>query len=197
MKSFWSYAIILTVVLSLLTFSSRAEADSYTHAIEVFKKSPSVEAFFQKSYGYAVFPIIGKAGFVVGGALGEGKVYRDGNVTGKSTIIKMSVGWQAGGQVFSEIFFFKDKRAYDEFTSGEFAFDASASAVVITAGAQAQAGTKGASAGAAAGPATGVQSKANYTKGMAVFVHTKGGLMYELAIGGQKFNFTPIKSDTQ
>lgn len=194
MKSFRSFAAILTVVVSVLTFSNPAQADSYANAIEVFKKSPSVEAFFEKSYGYAVFPIIGKAGFVIGGALGEGKVYRGSTVTGKSTLIKMSVGWQAGGQVFSEIIFFKDKRAYDEFTSGEFAFDATASAVVVTAGAQAQAGTKGASAGAAAGPATGVQSQANYTKGMAVFVHTKGGLMYEVAIGGQKFNFTPINS---
>ena len=26
---------------------------------------------------------------------------------------------------------------------------------------------------------------------MAVFVHTKGGLMYEAAIGGQKFSFKP------
>jgi len=25
-----------------------------------------------------------------------------------------------------------------------------------------------------------------------VFVHTKGGLMYEAAIGGQKFSFKPV-----
>jgi hypothetical protein len=35
-------------------------------------------------------------------------------------------------------------------------------------------------------------SGTNYHKGMAVFVHTKGGLMYEAALGGQKYSFKPI-----
>ena len=91
--------------------------------------------------------------------------------------------------MFSEIIFFEDKRAYDEFTSGEFEFDAAASAVAITAGVQASAGTEGATAGATAGPATGAQAEIKWHKGMAVFVHAKGGLMYEAAIGGQKFSF--------
>ncbi|MGD9310001.1 MAG: hypothetical protein PVG51_12710 [Desulfosarcina sp.] len=87
--------------------------------------------------------------------------------------------------------FFQDKRAFDEFTSGNFEFDAAASAVAITAGVQAKAGTEGATAGASAGPATGAQAEIKYHKGMAVFVYTKGGLMYEAAIGGQKFSYKP------
>lgn len=168
-------------------------ADNYSDTIEVFKKSPTVQPFFKNNYGYAVFPTIGKGGLGIGGAYGKGKVYRKGAVTGTSSLVKLSIGFQAGGQAFSEIIFFQDKRAYDEFTSGEFAFDAQASAVAVTAGVQAQAGEKGASAGASAGPATGVQAKADYRKGMAVFVHTKGGLMYEAAIGGQKFSFESAK----
>ena len=187
----YSFFILLAAMTVALCFSSLAYADSYSNAINVFKKSPSVQPFFENAYGYALFPTIGKAGFVVGGAYGEGKVYIGGQVTGTSSIIKLSIGWQAGGQAFSEIIFFKDKRAYDEFTAGEFAFDAQASAVVVTAGVQAQGGTKGVSASATAGPATGAQAETSYTKGMAVFVHTRGGLMYEAAIGGQKFSFTP------
>ena len=61
--------------------------------------------------------------------------------------------------------------------------------MAVTAGAQARAGTDGATASATAGPATGTQAKTSYRKGMAVFVHTTGGLMYEAAIGGQKFSF--------
>ena len=53
--------------------------------------------------------------------------------------------------------------------------------------------TAGVTAGATAGPATGAQAGRGYYKGMAVFVHTKGGLMYEAAIGGQKFSFQPFK----
>lgn len=106
--------------------------------------------------------------------------------------MKVSVGFQLGGQAFSQIIFFQDKRAYDEFTSGNFEFDGSLSAVVITAAAQAKTSTQGNTAGASLGPATGTQAETSYTNGMAVFIHTLGGLMYEISVGGQKFTFTPI-----
>jgi len=186
-RSFASF----TVIVLLLLFTSSAYADGYASTIDVFKKSEAVQPFFADAYGYAVFPTVGKAGFVVGGAYGKGKVYRDGSVTGETSLTKASIGLQLGGQAFRQIIFFQDQRAYDDFTSGSFEFDAAASAVAITAGAQAKAGTAGSSAGASAGPATGAQAAASYRKGMAVFVHIKGGLMYELAIGGQKFSFKP------
>jgi len=171
--------------------SSQA-SEKYSETIALFEKSPTVKPFFDDAYGYAVFPTIGKAGFGIGGAHGKGRVYRNGKVTGNASLTQVSIGFQLGGQAFSEIIFFKDERAYNEFTSGSFEFDAKASAVAITAGAQAQAGTTGSSAGASAGPATGKQIAASYYKGMAVFVHIKGGLMYEAAVGGQKFSFTPV-----
>ncbi|MDD9302683.1 MAG: hypothetical protein HUK40_10255 [Desulfobacter sp.] len=169
-----------------------ANADAYSKTISVFKKSEAVQPFFKSCYGYAIFPTIGKGGIGIGGAYGEGKVYKGGKVTGTTSLAKLSIGFQLGGQAFSQIIFFQDKRSCGEFTSGEFEFDASASAVAITAGVQAKAGTEGATAGASAGPATGGQAKTSYHKGMAVFVHAKGGLMYEAAIGGQKFSFKPI-----
>lgn len=187
------FYFLLVIAFIVLGSVGLAQADSYSDAIGVFQKSPAVQPFFKNAYGYAVFPTIGKGGLGIGGAYGTGQVYQGGKVTGTSSLIKVSIGFQAGGQAFSEIIFFQDKRAYDEFTSGEFAFDAQASAVAITAGAQAQVGEKGASAGASAGPATGVQAETKYNSGMAVFVHAKGGLMYEAAIGGQKFSFKPTK----
>jgi lipid-binding SYLF domain-containing protein len=183
---------MITIVFALIV-STPALADKFTDTIDVYKKSGAVEPFFKSAYGYAVFPTIGKAGFGIGGSYGTGQVYQGGKVTGETSLIKATIGFQAGGQAFSEMIFFEDKRAYDEFTSGDFEFDAAASAVAITAGVQAKAGTEGATAGASAGPATGKQAKASYHKGMAVFVHIKGGLMYEAAIGGQKFNFKAKK----
>lgn len=164
-----------------------------TDTIQVFKESAAVKKFFNDSYGFAVFPTIGKAGWIIGGSYGTGQVYREGDVTGDVSVIEGSIGFQFGGKVFSEIIFFEDKRAYDEFTSGGFEFDATVQATVVTAGAEAQAGTEGSSAGASAGPKTGVQAKTTYYKGMAVFVHSKGGLMYEASVSGQKFKFTPLK----
>jgi lipid-binding SYLF domain-containing protein len=186
---YFRLSILLVMMILVSDAPNLAQADSYSKAIEVFKSSPAVQPFFEDAYGYAVFPTVGKGGLGIGGAYGKGQVYRGGKVTGTASLVKATIGLQLGGQAFSEIIFFQDKRAYDDFTSGNFEFDAAASAVAITAGAQAKAGTEGATAGASAGPATGTQARTNYRKGMAVFVHTKGGLMYEAAIGGQKFGF--------
>ena len=179
--------------VALAFFLSTAQADKYTGTIDIFKASEAVKPFFDNAYGYAVFPVVGKGGFVIGGAYGTGQVYLKGVVTGTVKLIKASIGLQAGGQAFSQIIFFQDKRAYDEFTGGNFEFEAGVSAVVITAGAQAKAGTEGLTAGASAGPATGTQAPTTYHKGMAVFVHAKGGLMYEASLGGQRFSFEPNK----
>ncbi len=186
MKNFKSF---LTILMLIVCFSDLAVADSYSKAISVFKQSEAVQPFFNNCYGYAIFPTIGKGGIGIGGAYGEGRVYQGGAFTGTTSLAKVSIGFQLGGQAFSQIIFFQDKRSYMEFIGGEFEFDASASAVAITAGVQGKAGTEGATGSATAGPATGVQAKTSYYKGMAVFVHSKGGLMYEAAIGGQKFSF--------
>ena len=187
------FPILMIMFFLALALANPVQADKYTDTVNVFKKSEAVQPFFKNAYGYAVFPTVGKAGIGIGGSYGTGQVYQGGKVTGEVSLIKGSIGWQLGGQAFSQMIFFEDKRAYEEFTSGNFEFDATASAVAITAGAQASAGTEGASAGASAGPATGKQAKTSYHKGMVVFTHAKGGLMYEASIGGQKFTFKPKK----
>ncbi len=185
--AFGTLAMVMVLVWGL---AGTAAADEYTDTIALFKKSPAVKTFFKNAYGYAVFPNVGKGGIGIGGAYGKGRVYRRGKVTGTVSLFKASIGLQLGGQVFSEMIFFKDKRAYDDFTSGNFEFDATASAVAITVGAEAQAGTQGTTAGVSS-PGSGNQAASAYRKGMAVFVHAKGGLMFEAAVGGQKFKFTP------
>jgi len=184
--------VLLSVCLTTAAAGiSLAHADEYADTVAVFAKSPAVQPFIDSAYGYAVFPTVGKAGFGVGGSYGTGQVVAQGKVTGTAKLVKVTIGFQAGAQAFSQMIFFEDKRAYDEFTSGSFELDAAASAVAVTAGVQAKAGTAGATAGASAGPATGVQAETNYHKGMVVFVHAIGGLMYEAAVGGQKFSFEP------
>jgi lipid-binding SYLF domain-containing protein len=184
--------ILAALLIIGFAVPAAAQTDNYAKTIEVFRSDPAVAQFFNNSYGYAVFPTIGKAGWVVGGSYGKGQVYRNGKVVGTTSMVEGSIGFQLGAEAFSEIIFFQDKRAYDEFISGNFEFDATAQAVAVTAGAQAKAGTAGATAGASAGPKTGVQAETKYHKGMATFVHAKGGLMYEVSLGGQKFTFKPL-----
>lgn len=187
------YCAILFAAVILTAWSGPVLADRYEDTIDMFKRSPQVQPFFENAYGYAVFPLVGKGGVIVGGSYGPGQVYQGGNLTGTARLIKMSVGFQLGGQAIAEIIFLKDKRAYDAFTSGGFEFGATTSAVVVTLSAQAEIGTSGNSAGASYTPSEGVQAATDYNDGMIVFVHAIGGLMYEASIGGQQFSFQSIK----
>ena len=181
-------ALLTVLLLSLVPVT--AWADDYAKTIESFRRAGQSAAFFESAYGYAVFPKIGKGGFGIGGAYGKGRVYKGGTVVGDCSMKQATVGFQLGGQAFSQIVFFQDERAFKEFTSGGFEFGAEASAVAITAGAGAKAGTSGASAGASAGQ-NDAKVVGEYYKGMATFTLAKGGLMYEATIGGQKFSYKP------
>ena len=183
---------LLTVLMFLISLSGNAWADDYTDTIKIFKEAGASSGFFGNSYGYAVFPTIGKGGVSVGGAYGKGRVYKGGAYVGNTSMTQLTVGWQLGGQGYSQIIFFQDKRAFDEFTTGKFEFGAQATAVAITAGASASANTAGSSASASGGKHDATTA-GSYNKGMATFTVAKGGLMYEASIGGQKFRYTRKK----
>lgn len=180
-------------VLSLLIMPiGQALADDYTDAIKVFQAAGESGKFFKRCYGYALFPTIAKGGIGLGGAYGSGRVYARGKYVGNTSMAQVTVGLQLGGQAFSQIVFFEDKRAFNQFISGNFEFGAEASAVAITAGASAQATTTGTSAGASGGQHD-AKTTGRYYRGMATFTIAKGGLMYEASIGGQKFSYSPKK----
>jgi lipid-binding SYLF domain-containing protein len=148
-------------------------AEDVQATIEKFEEGdPGMQAWFREAHGYAVFPSVGKGGIGIGGARGKGLVYERGTLIGKTTLTAVTIGFQLGGQAFSEVIFFKDKTALDDFTRGNFEFDAGVSAVALTAGASADLG---------------------YSNGVAVVTATKGGLMYEATVGGQKFSFEKIE----
>ena len=178
------------VAFFVLAFSlSSAWADDYDDTIAVFKKSRESGSYFGKSYGYAVFPTIGKGGVVVGGAYGKGRVYEKGKYVGDTSVTQVTAGFQLGGEAYSQIIFFENQQAFKEFTSGNFEFGAQAQAVAITAGASAATTTTGSAAGASATQHNAANVAKTY-KGMTTFTVAKGGLMYEASIGGQKFNYT-------
>lgn len=156
---------------------SQQQADTMTPqvnaAIARFKqRDPSIERFFDQAYGYAIYPSVGKGGFWIGGAHGDGAVYEQGRLVGVTSITQITIGPQIGGQAYSEVIFFRDASALATFEAGNTTFAAQASAVAATVGA--------------------AQSAA-WNNGVAVFTAAEGGLMAEATIGGQKFTFTPIK----
>jgi lipid-binding SYLF domain-containing protein len=189
-------ALLMTVALSSM-FAPLAHADDdaakCAETLKLFQDAGESAGYFKNSYGYAVFPTIGKAGLGIGGAHGSGCVYQQGKQVGTAKMNQLSFGWQAGAQGYSLLVFFEDDRAFKEFTSGDFEFGAKASAVAITAGASAGAGTTGTSAGASAGKKDATtKTRTGYEKGIASFSIIKGGLMYEAALAGAKFKYDPL-----
>jgi lipid-binding SYLF domain-containing protein len=170
---------VLTLIASLALVAASAtafgwdpdEVEEYDakakEAVAAFKENdPSVQRFFDAAPGYVVIPTVGKAGFGIGGARGKGILYENGAPTAVVTLSQLSFGFQWGGQAYSEFIFFEDAATLENFKRGNFELNAQASAVAVTAGASADAGFNG---------------------GMAIFTQAKGGLMYEAAVGGQKF----------
>lgn len=188
-------AVMFAMVLALGATSGWAdekEDKSYTDTINKFKSNAGVAPYFDSAYGYGIWPTVAKGGLGIGASTGKGRIYRQGKVTGTSRVSDVSIGFQAGGQAYSQVVFFEDERAFTDFTSGNFEFSAQASAVAITASAQAASSTEGNRAAAGAG-GPGDAVGGGYTKGLQVFTLAKGGLMYEAAIAGQKYSYKPVE----
>ncbi len=171
------FALLLLCTLALSAQAGWDPAEKHemrqeaARTLAAFKrKDPSLSRFFKSAAGWAVFPTVGKAGFWLGGAYGKGVVYKRGGVAGYTTLKQVTVGFQFGGQAYSEIIFFKDRAALRRFRQEKLEFDAQASAVAADKGASLD---------------------VDYHHGVAVFTMTKGGLMAEASVGGQHFTFDP------
>ncbi|HET6593944.1 MAG TPA: lipid-binding SYLF domain-containing protein [Xanthomonadales bacterium] len=151
--------------------SDELQLDVARAIIDIKKADPGIEKFFEGAAGYAVIPKVGKAGIGVGGAYGKGLVIVGEKAVGRTTLSQVTVGFQLGGQVYSQFIFFKDAAALQTFQRGNFEMGAQASAVAVTLGASAD---------------------ADYDKGVAVFTNVGGGLMYEATISGQKFKYEAL-----
>ena len=139
---------------------------------ELLENDSSMQRYLDAAAGYVVIPTVGKAGLGIGGARGSGLLYENGEPTAEVTMTQLSFGFQWGGQAYSEFLFFEDAAALDHFKIGNYELGAQASAVAITTGASVDAG---------------------YESGVAIFTLAKGGLMYEAAVGGQKFKVKDLK----
>ncbi|TKD60524.1 YSC84-related protein [Flavobacterium sp. ASW18X] len=177
MKTLKSIALTLAMVCSTaLTAQDKKQekliVDAHKAHEQLVKADTGLENFFTNSAGYVIFPNVGKGGFIVGGASGNGVVYENGNIAGYANLKKLNVGLQAGGQAIIEVIFFETEEDLAEFKTDNFQFSAEASAVAVK---------------------SGIAYNAKYKDGVAVFALPKAGLMADASVGGQKIEFTPVK----
>ncbi|MFT4859851.1 MAG: lipid-binding SYLF domain-containing protein [Algoriphagus sp.] len=169
--------VILTTVFlftSMVIFAQSAQKDdkiiedSKEAKAEFLEDDLDMQELFSSSHAYIILPNVGKGGLGIGGASGNGVAYEDGEMIGFARMTQLTIGFQAGGQVYSEVVFFEDKKAFDRFRENKIEMSAQVSAVAA---------------------ASGASLNAKYVDGVAVFTRTKGGLMYEASVGGQQFKF--------
>jgi lipid-binding SYLF domain-containing protein len=166
---------LLTALLLLPAGGAAAQtesekADDAAVIAKLKEKDPGMDQIFAKAEGYAIFPTVGKGAIGVGGARGKGHVYEKGRFIGRSTLTQVTIGFQLGGQAYSEVVFFQNTQALENFKLGHLKLDAQASAIALTARASADLA---------------------YRNGVAIVTMAKGGLMYEASVGGQVFSFNP------
>ena len=186
-------AIATRFLLAALLASTAtvAYADDYSKAVKRFQEAGESSGYFNLSYAYAVFPNVGKGGFIIAGQHGDGRVYEKGKHVADASITEVSAGLQAGGQEFSEVIFFQNKGVFDSFKGGSFELDAKAQATVITLAAEGKAGTDSSNASAST-EKSNAAAAGQYQNGIAVFTIVKGGLMAGISVGGQKFKYKPL-----
>jgi lipid-binding SYLF domain-containing protein len=148
-----------------LARESRATLDRFVD------QDPGLKNWIDHAYGYVVFPEIAKAGVGVGGGFGRGMVFEQGRPIGRATVSQATIGAQLGAQSYSQVIFFEDDAALRTFKRENLEFSAQATAVAASAGAAAT---------------------TSYERGVAVFIQTRGGLMAEATVGGQRFRYTPL-----
>ena len=146
-------------------------ADAHVAKADFIKGDALMQSLFDNSYGYVIFPNVGKGAIGIGGAAGNGAVFQKGTLIGMADMKQVSVGFQWGGQAYREVIFFETEADLNRFKENKIEFSGQASAVAVTKGAAAN---------------------LKYKDGVMIFSQTKGGLMYEASVGGQKFKFRPL-----
>ncbi|HQW44568.1 MAG: hypothetical protein IPP02_05555 [Chitinophagaceae bacterium] len=169
-------SLIMVTILLVNAVSAQSNSkikklkkDSQTAKAAFIKGDALMSSLFSSSYAYVIFPNVGKGGLGIGGAAGNGIVYRNGVAIGSAKMKQLTIGFQAGGQAYREVIFFESQNDLDRFKEDKFELSAQASAVAVTEGASAN---------------------VKYREGVMIFTQTKGGLMYEASVGGQKFDFS-------
>ncbi len=159
-----------------VSLAARAGDDLKTEAeqaVQTFQKADStLKKMMDGAVAYAIFPSVGRAGFIIGGERGKGLVYQNGKVIGQAKLTEVNIGAQAGVENYSELILFETPEALRDFKGSDWEMSAKVNAVAA---------------------AEGAAATAKYREGVAVFTTTKGGLMVQAAVGGQKFKFKPTE----
>ncbi len=166
--------MMIMLIFSISLFAQNADdkkiiKDAEKAKAAFLEANPKLQGYFDDAKAYVIFPNVGKGAMIIGAASGNGAVYERGVLVGMASMKQLDIGAQVGGKAYSELIFLKTDKAVQEFMDDKFRFGSNISAIAANQ----------------SPPSFNV----TYTDGVAVFTLPKEGLMAEVSVGGQKFDF--------
>ena len=178
-RSIASVPLLMLFALTLTTIAGTAHAAREVLDAEVngalealYSKSPKAAELGQRAVGILVFPRIYKAGFVLGGAMGDGALRVEGQTVQYYRTTGVSFGLQLGAQVQTQVLMFMQQDALAKFRASE----------------NWQAGVDGSVALINIGAAKAVNTETdNSGEAIVGFIFDNQGLMGDLSFKGAKY----------
>ena len=116
--------LLIALAALLAAQSARASVDDFESKVDkalarFYATEPQARAAVDAAAGVLVFPRVTKAGFGIGGALGDGALRIAGQTVQYYRTTALSVGFEIGAQRRTEILLFTTAQALDEFQKSE------------------------------------------------------------------------------
>jgi lipid-binding SYLF domain-containing protein len=111
--------LVLDVHAALAASAAELSRNGRTALNQLYARQASAKLLGQRAKSILVFPSIVKAGFMFGGQIGEGVLFRGGKAVGYYNTVAGSYGFQAGIQKYGYALFFMNDAAMKQLESME------------------------------------------------------------------------------
>ncbi len=111
--------ITVTVGFGVAHADSRSDLDRSARTVlnQLIASNANAKKLSEKAVASLVFPVVTKAGFIVGGQYGDGVLFREGRPAAYYNTAGGSYGLQAGAQQFAYVLFFMKNTALNALDS--------------------------------------------------------------------------------
>ncbi len=111
--------VSLPLCFGLAHADSRADLDRSARSVlnQLVASNANAKKLSEKAVASLVFPVVTKAGFIVGGQYGDGVLFREGRPIAYYNTAGGSYGLQAGAQQFAYVLFFMKNTALNALDS--------------------------------------------------------------------------------
>ncbi|BCD96855.1 YSC84-related protein [Marinagarivorans cellulosilyticus] len=144
-----------------------SQSPKIKNALEPYKSIDELKPYFDEAVAVAIIPKVLRAGTGFGGAFGTGWLLENDDVLARFIHWQFMAGLDVGGQLYSQIIFFKTQAALAKFQQQDFQFGGQANATAVV---------------------WGKSWTPAYNADVAIFTIIAGGLLIEGSVGMHSYH---------